>query len=112
MKLPKGFGGQGFGGMMAKAQEAMAQAQNLEVELAQERINVERNGVKIVIAGNGDFISLNLDKEIIDPEDKEMLEDLLVAAIRDAFTQATDMRQKRVDAITKNTGLDMGALGM
>lgn len=98
--------------MMAKAQEAMARAQTLEQELAAERINVERNNVKVVIAGNGDLISLDIDKSVIDPEDKEMLEDLVVAAIRDAFTQATALREKRVSEITAGSGLDMGALGM
>lgn len=98
--------------MMAKAQEAMARAQNLEAELAQERISVDREGLEVVIAGNGDLISIKIPKEMIDPEDKESLEDLLVAAVRDAFTRATDMRAKRVEEITKGSGLDLPGLGM
>ena len=66
MKLPKGFGGQGFGGMMAKAQEAMARAQNLEVELANERITIDKGPVKAVVAGTGQLVRISLDKSVIE----------------------------------------------
>ena len=42
MKLPKQFGGGGFQGMMAKAQDAMARAKNIEDELADERIEIDK----------------------------------------------------------------------
>jgi len=107
MKLPKGFGGQGFGGMMAKAQEAMARAQNLEVELANERITIDKGPVKAVVAGTGQLVKISLDKSVIDPEDVEALEDLIVSAVRDGFDKATEIRAKRVEDITKGSGLDL-----
>lgn len=107
MKLPKGFGGQGFGGMMAKAQEAMARAQNLEAELANERVEVDKGPVKAIFAGTGHLLSIKLDKSVVDPEDVEALEDLIVSAVRDGFEQATEIRTKRVEEITKGTGLDL-----
>ncbi len=107
MKLPKGFGGQGFGGMVAKAQEAMARAQTLEQELAADRIMIDKGPVKAIISGTGDLLKLSLDKSIVDPEDVEMLEDLIVSAIRDGFNQATELRQRKVDEITKGSGLNL-----
>jgi DNA-binding YbaB/EbfC family protein len=107
MKLPKGFGGQGFGGVMAKAQEAMARAQNLEAELANDRINIDKGPVKIVVAGTGQLVKLTLDKSVVDPEDVEALEDLILSAVRDAFDQATELRTKKVAEITEGSGLNL-----
>jgi len=53
MKLPKNFGGQGFGGMLKQAQDAMARAQQLEEELAQERIAIDKGPVKAIFDGTG-----------------------------------------------------------
>ncbi len=107
MKLPKSFGGQGFGGALAKAQQAMARAQNLEAELANERITIDKGPVKAIVAGTGQLVKISLDKSVVDPDDLEALEDLIVSAVRDGFDKATEMRAQRVEAITKETGLDL-----
>lgn len=107
MKLPKGFGGQGFGSMIQQAQQAMARAQTLETELANERITVDKGLVKAVFSGTGDLVSLKLDKSVVDPEDVEALEDLIVSAVRDGFTQATELRAKKVQEITEASGLPL-----
>lgn len=107
MKLPKKFGGVGFQNVLAEAQQAMAQAQNIEAELANERIDIEKNGVKAQFNGTGELLKVSIDKSLIDPDDIETLEDLLVAAVRDGFTQATEMREARVQAIMPNVpGMD------
>lgn len=102
MKLPKGFGGQGFGGMLQQAQQAMARAQQLEEELARERIPIDKGPVKAVFDGRGQIVGLKIDKSVVDPEDIEALEDLIVSAVRDGFTTATDAREAKVQAIMPN----------
>src|SRR5512133_2506126 len=102
MKLPKGFGGQGFGGMMQQMQSAMARAQTLEQELENERIVIDKGPVKATFAGTGEIVKISLDKSVVDPEDIEALEDLVVSAVRDGFNQATEMRNARVQEITAN----------
>jgi DNA-binding YbaB/EbfC family protein len=102
MKLPKNFGGQGYGNMMQQMQGAMARAQNLETELAGERINVDKGPVKAVFTGTGELLKLKIDKSVVDPDDVEALEDLVVSAIKDGFTQATDLRANRVQEILPN----------
>lgn len=102
MKLPKGFGGQGFGGMMQQAKEAMARAQQLEEELASERIPIDKGPVKLVFAGTGELQSVKIDPSVIDPEDVEALEDLILSAVRDGFQQATNLRNTRVQSIMPN----------
>lgn len=99
MKLPKNFGGSGFGGAMQKMQGAMARAQNLEVELANERISIDKGPVKALFDGKGEILKLTIDKSAVDPDDVEMLEDLIVGAVRDGFTQATELRNAKVQEI-------------
>lgn len=102
MKLPKGFGGQGFGGMMQQMQSAMARAQTLEGELQNERIKVDKGPIQAVFAGTGEILSIKIDKSVVDPEDVEMLEDLVTSAIRDGFNQATELRQAKINEIMPN----------
>ncbi|MFN8218931.1 MAG: YbaB/EbfC family nucleoid-associated protein [Fimbriimonadales bacterium] len=102
MKLPKGFGGQGFGGMMKQAQEAMARAQTLEQELALERIEIDKGEVKATFNGTGELLRLKIDPAIVDPEDVEALEDIIVGAIKDGQSRATDLRNSKVQEIMPN----------
>ena len=102
MKLPKGFGGQGIGGMLQQAQQAMAKAKQLEEQLADERIEIDKGPVKATFSGTAELVKLKIDPSVVDPGDVEMLEDLIVGAIRDGFSQATEMRNQRVQAIMPN----------
>lgn len=102
MKLPKHFGGQGFQGLLQQAQTAMARAKELENELAEERLEIDKGPVKATFSGAGELVKLSLDKSVVDPEEIEVLEDLIVSAIRDGFTQATELRNERVQAIMPN----------
>ncbi len=107
MKLPKAFGGQGFGGALLQAQQAMARAQTLDAELAGQRIVIDKGPVKALFAGNGELLTLKIDKSIVDPEDVDALEDLIVSAIRDGLNQATTLREEKVKEIMPNVpGLD------
>lgn len=102
MKLPKGFGGKGFGDVMGQMQNAMARAQNLEAELANERINVDKGPIKAVFDGTGMLVAIKIDPAIVDPEDVDALEDLVVGVVRDGFEQATNIRNAKVAEIMPN----------
>lgn len=88
--------------MLKQAQDAMARAQALEAELANERIEIDKGPVKATFSGTAELIKLSIDKSVVDPEDVEALEDLIVSAVRDGFTQATEMRNARVQSIMPN----------
>lgn len=111
MKLPKGFGGQGFGGYMQQAQQAMARAKNLENELQAERIEIDKGPVKAVFNGQGEIMSVTIDKSVVDPDDVEALEDLIVGCVRDGFTKSVEMRNERLQEIMPNIP-GMGGLGI
>lgn len=108
MKLPKNFGGQGFGAMMEQAKAAMARAQDLEEELEKERIGIDRGPVKAIFDGTGQLLKIQIDKSAVDPEDIETLEDLIVSTVKAGFSQATELRNARVQTILPNVpGLDI-----
>lgn len=111
MKLPKGFGGQGFGGYLQQAQQAMAKAQTLETELQAERIEIDKGPVKAVFNGQGEMVSISIDKSVVDPEDIESLEDLIVGCVRDGFTKSVELRNERLQGIMPNIP-GMGGLGL
>lgn len=102
MKLPKGFGGQGFGSMLQQAQAAMAKAQEVEIALANERVEVEKGPIKATFSGVGELLKVKLDPSVVDPNDIEALEDLIVGVIKDGFTRTTELRNSRVQAIMPN----------
>lgn len=102
MKLPKGFGGNGMGGMLKQMEGAMARAKNLDGELAEESISIDKGPVKMVVNGLGEVQSVKIDKSAVDPDDIEMLEDLIVSAARDGFQKATELRNSKVQEILPN----------
>ena len=102
MKLPRNFGGQGFGGMMQNMQKAMARAQALEQELADERVEVDKGPVKVVFTGTGELQKLTIDKSVVDPDDVEALEDLILSAVRDGFAKSTALREEKVEEIRRS----------
>lgn len=90
------FGG-GFGGnmqnMLRQAQKMQAEMEKKQQELAQtELIGASGGGmVEVVITGKNEIKAVRIKKEAVDPEDVEMLEDLVMAAIKDAQTKANNL---------------------
>ena len=108
MKLPRNFGGQGFGAALEQAKQAMARAEDLEEELGRERIKIDRGPVKALFDGTGQLLKIELDKTVVDPEDIETLEDLIVSTVKAGFGSATEMRNAKVQSIMPNIpGLDI-----
>jgi nucleoid-associated protein EbfC len=64
--------------------------------------------VKITCNGNSEFISVKIDKEAVDPNDIETLEDLVLGAVKDASTKAQALLQQRAGNLTKGLNLPPG----
>lgn len=97
-----GFGGMGGANNM---QALMRQAQKMQEEAlkAQEEVdNAEVEGtsggglVKVVVTGNKAPVSINIDPSVVDPDDVEMLEDLVLAALNDAGSKADKLRAEKM----------------
>lgn len=79
-------------------------------ELATRTIEGTAGGgaVKATLTGNKQLVSVSIDKEVVDPEDVEMLQDLIVAAFQDAMNQVDEMTQNELGKYTR--GMNMPGL--
>lgn len=100
----------GLGNMMKQVQKMAEETQRMEQELAGERVEASSGGgvVKAVCNGKGELLEIKIDPQAVDPEDVEMLEDLVVSAVREAFENSSRMREERVKDLTG--GLDIPGL--
>jgi nucleoid-associated protein EbfC len=89
-------------------QAAMAQAQQ---EIAATEVTGTAGGgmVTATVTGNGDLKSIKIDPAAVDPDDVEMLEDLVLAAVGDGLRRAQEMQSESLGGVTG--GLDLGSLG-
>ena len=84
--------------MLQQAQEMMAQQQEAQEALKNERVEASAGGgmVKVVVSGDMRIQSLTIDPDAVDPEDVEMLQDLVLAAINQALTQAEEIAAQKL----------------
>ena len=114
----RGFGNMGgmgnMGNLMKQAQKAMEQMQKLDEELASLRVEGSAGGgmVKVEANAKGQVESVTIDPQVVDPEDVEMLQDLVVSAVRDAVEKGERMREERVKEVTGGLGLPGGLPGL
>ena len=94
---------------IAQMQEAMNAAQT-EVENRSFTASVGGGAVEAVASGKKELTSLTIKPEAVDPEDVEMLQDLVVSAVNEALRQAGDAMDKAMDSITG--GLNLGGLSI
>lgn len=94
---------------IAQMQEAMNAAQT-EVENRSFTASVGGGAVEAVANGKKELTSLTIKPEDVDPEDVEMLQDLVVSAVNEALRQAGAAMDKAMDSVTG--GLNLGGLGL
>ncbi|MBR1710642.1 MAG: YbaB/EbfC family nucleoid-associated protein [Clostridia bacterium] len=110
-----GFGRGGFGGIPGgNMQQLMHQAQKLQQQMveatealdAKEYTGTSGGGaITCVVNGKRQIVSLKIEKDVVDPEDVEMLEDMLLAAINDALKQGEDTREKEMAKLGAGSGM-------
>lgn len=108
---PRGGTPGGMGNLakqIQKMQEDMVKAQE---ELADETLEVTAGGgmVTVVITGHQRIQSISVKPEVVDPEDVEMLQDLLVAAVNQAIEQSQAMAAERLEGLTG--GMNLPGMG-
>lgn len=93
---------------MQKMQADMAAAQEA---LAEETVEASVGGgtVTVVVSGSAELRSISISPDVVDPEDVEMLEDLVLAAVSEGMRKAQELAAGKMGAVTG--GLDVGGLG-
>ena len=92
--------------LMKQAQKMQQQLIEAQSKLAEQEVTGTAGGglVTAVVSGSGDVLSVKIDPKAVDPDDVESLEDLVVAAIRDAATNAAELQQTTMGPLAGGLG--------
>ena len=98
--------------MMRQVQKMQADMAKAQEALKQEIVEASAGGGAVVVKVSGDLVvkSVDIDPEVIDPEDPELLGDLVLAAVSEAVRKAQELQSQRMGAVTG--GMDPGSLGL
>ena len=106
--IPKGMGGgpQNMNAMIRQAQKMQEDMAALQEELDAREYEISAGGgvVGIKINGKKEVLSINIEPEIVDPDDIETLSDILVAAVNEAIKRVDDTNSAEMSKITGNVG--------
>jgi nucleoid-associated protein EbfC len=88
--------------LMKQAQKMQQDMAKVQEELRNSQVEGSSGGgmVKATASGSGEILSLSISPEIIDPDDHEMLEDLVLAAVKDALAAAAALSAEKMSAVT------------
>lgn len=97
-------------GMMKKVQKMQADMKKMQDELKKKTVEVSVGGgvVKVVMNGEKQMQSLTIDKSAVDPEDVEMLQDLILSAVNQAMTKVDEMMTSEMGKLTSGLNLPPG----
>ncbi len=113
------FNGYGGGGGMNNMQSLMKQAQAMQQKMAEAQEELEESEitatsgsglVEVTMNGKKELLGIKLDPKAVDPEDVEMLEDLIMAAIGEAYSKADELNEEIMGPLSGMGGLG-GLLG-
>ena len=92
----------GMGAMMRQAQKLQAKLAKVQEELGAKEVEATSGGGMVTVRASGhqDILSIKIDPEVVDPEDVEMLEDLVLAAVQQARQKAADMAEAEMQKAT------------
>lgn len=93
--------------MMRQAQKMKAKLEKVQEEVGARTVEGSAGGGMVVVTANGknQIIAVKIEKDVVNPEEIEMLQDLVVAATNQAITRAQEMMQTEVGKITGGMGL-------
>jgi len=92
----------GFGNIVKEAQKLQAQLEALKEEVGKKRVEASAGGGMVVVEANGnqEIVSIKIDREVITPEDPQMLEDLVLAAVNEALRKARELVAAEMGKLT------------
>ena len=107
--MPRGFqgGGMNMNQMMKQAQKMQKQMAEMQEELANKTLDVSSGGgaVKITINGEKQITALTISPDVVDPDDVEMLQDLVMTAVNEAIRQIDEAANSQMSKITGGMNL-------
>jgi DNA-binding YbaB/EbfC family protein len=91
-----------FGNIMKQAKKMQEKIASIQAELGSKTVEATAGGGMVTVVVNGKFelLSLKIDKEVVNPEDVDMLQDLIVAAVNEGIRKAQEMATAEMSKIT------------
>ena len=110
-RLPAGYGKQKINQLMQQAQKMQETMKEKQAELEATNYDVTSGGgmVKLTMNGKHEVVSIKIDPDVVQPDDIEMLEDLVAAAVNEAVRVVDEASESEMNAITG--GLNIPGLG-
>ena len=98
------------GGMPGNMNNLMKQAQRMQRQMEEKEVEAAAGGgaVKVKVSGKKEIVAVTIDPEVVDPEDVEMLEDLIMAAANEALRKMDEVSQSSMAKITGGLGGGFG----
>ncbi len=100
--------------LMKQAQKMQRDLAAAQAELAETRIEGSAGGglVTATVTGSGELLAVSIDPKVVDPEDVETLQDLVITAVRDATSQASELAADKMGPLTGGLGGGLSGLGI
>ena len=97
-----GFPGGNMNNMMKKVQKMQKEMARAQQEIEEKEFSSTAGGgvIEAIVNGKKELVKINIDEDVVDPEDTEMLEDLVVAAVNDALKKADEYTQREMGKLT------------
>ncbi len=108
-KMPGG-GGMNMNSMLARAQKMQADMAAAQAEVEAAEVEAAAGGGAVTVRANGakQILKVSISPEAVDPDDIEMLEDLITAAVNEALNKADELMKQKMGGITG--GMDLGGM--
>ncbi|MCL4319210.1 MAG: YbaB/EbfC family nucleoid-associated protein [Firmicutes bacterium] len=101
-----GFNSNNMQKMMKQVQKMQQDMARVQEELEHESVEVETGGVvKAVFNGHGEIQGITIQPEAVDPNDVDMLQDLILTAVREGHKKAQELASSRLNEVTKGVNL-------
>ena len=96
-----------MGNIMKQAQKFQAKIAELQEELGDKTVEASAGGGMVSVVANGrqEIISVHIDPEVVNPDDPEMLQDLVLAAVNDALNRAKSMVNEEMGKVTQGMNI-------
>ncbi len=96
-----------MGQIMKQAQQFQAKMAKLQEEVGDRTVQASSGGGMVTVVANGrqEIVAITIEPEVIDPEDREMLQDLVIAAVNDGLNRAKEMMNEEMGKLTKGMNL-------
>lgn len=101
-----GFGGMNMNNLMKQAQKMQSDMKKMQEELETRTVEVTAGGgaITVIVTGKKELKEITIKPEVVDPDDVEMLQDLILAAVNEALRKADDMVSSEMNKITGGMG--------